>query len=136
MAQEKGPQDELAQVEFLRHDRPELIDADLQDAAGGRGPGRQEGTLAAQKADLAQELRGPVGDENGLVGPTVVLDDLGSPFENDDEVVGLVTGGEEELTGSDGELAAVGPENVDLRGIEDGGAAGLEVGDPSGRRDI
>jgi hypothetical protein len=106
-----------------------------QDPTGRGGQCRQVDALTGEKADLAQELAGAVGGEDGLVGTAVVVDDLGLAVEEDDEVVGVVTLGEEDLPGGDVGLAAVAPQHVDLGRIEERRPPGLEVGD-SAIRDV
>ena len=129
MAQQKGPEDQLAQVELLGHDCAELVDGHAQDASGGRGPGHQEDPLAGEQAELTEEFPRAVGDDHGLGRPALILDDLGATLEDDDQVVGLVAGGEKDVAGGDIGFAAVAAQELDLGVIENRRPARLEVGD-------
>ncbi|HVC71557.1 MAG TPA: hypothetical protein VNC61_14985 [Acidimicrobiales bacterium] len=76
--------------------------------------------LSGEEADLAQEFRRAVADDDGFGGLAAVLDDVDGAVDEDDEVVGPVAGGEEDFTGCDVELASVAAEVLELGRIEDG----------------
>ena len=93
--QEEGPEDQLAQVELLGHDDPQLLGRDAQHPARRDRHGGEVHALAGEQTDLPEELRRSVAGDDALVGAAAVLDDLGLTGEEDDQVVGLVPIGEQ-----------------------------------------
>ena len=90
MANEEGPQEDLAQVGLLGHDDAHVVGGDPKNASRDAHPGSQEDALSRQQAYFAQEFPGSVVDDQRLVGRAELVDDLDPALEDHNQVVGLV----------------------------------------------
>lgn len=119
MAEEKSPQDQLAQVELLGHDDTKLVRAHPQDATRGGDDSAQIDALSGEETELPEELRRTVTGQDRLDRPATVLDDLGLTLQKDDQVVGLIALGKQDDPGVDIGLAPVPPEHGNLGRVRD-----------------
>ena len=119
MAEQEGPQDQVAQAWFLRHDPAQLRDRDCQNLSRGGGDRAQEGSLPGEYAYLAQELRRAVAGDGPRPRLAVALDDVSGTREQHDQVVGHVTSGEQHIASGYVAFAAVRAQDLELGRIQD-----------------
>src|SRR5258708_29812950 len=115
MPDEERAQDQLAQLELLVHDRVHLLHGDPQDPAGCADDRSQVGALAGEQTDLAHKFPRPVGHDHEFVWLSIVLNDPGLAFEQDDEVIRLIAVAEDHVADRDALFRPLATKALELR---------------------
>jgi hypothetical protein len=111
---QQGAQDVLTQVGLLSHDHSHLLDPNAQHAARCSDHGGQKDPLSGQETLLSEEFTGSVGDDQVLLWSPEVLEDVDLALEHDDQVIGLVAVGEEDIALLDLQFGSVATEHGQL----------------------
>jgi hypothetical protein len=119
VTEQEGLQDEVAQAWLLRHDPAQLRDRNCENPPCGGGDGAQKGALSSEHADLAEKFRRTIAGDDTCPWIAVTLDDVGRARKQRDQVVGLVSVGEQHIPSGHVAFAAVPAQYSKLGRIQD-----------------
>jgi hypothetical protein len=123
--EQQSAQQQVAQRGLVRHDPAQLRHRNSEHATRRGGNRAQESALPGEDADLAEELGRAVAGDDARPGVAMILDDVGCPGQQHDQVVVLVAVGEEQVAGPHVALGAVTAQHSKLSRVQHRGPARL-----------